>query len=67
MKLLLLFAITAAILALVMIFLSIKMLIKKNSSFPQTRIGHNKMMRSKKIFCPRTMDRMEQMSKKNKI
>jgi hypothetical protein len=67
MEFLSVFLLTAGFVALIMIFLGTKMLLKKGGSFPQTRIGHNKVMRSKKIYCPRTMDRMEQISKKIKI
>lgn len=67
MKLLLLFLITMSILALAILFLGIKMLFKKNGSFPQHRIGHNKTMRANKIYCPRTLDKMERVSKKIKV
>ncbi|MCF8365340.1 MAG: hypothetical protein K9H16_06140 [Bacteroidales bacterium] len=67
MKLLMLFLITFALLALALVFLGIKMLVKKNGSFPQNRIGHNKVMRANKIYCPRTLDKLERMSKKIKV
>lgn len=67
MEFLYLFLITTGLVALIMLFLGTKTLLRKNGSFPQTRIGHNKAMRGKKIFCPRTMHRMEQISKKIKI
>ncbi len=66
MEFLYLFLITAGLVALIMVFLGMKMLLKRNGSFPQTRIGHNKAMRDRKIYCPRTMHRMEQISKKIK-
>ena len=62
-----LFVLTVGLVALIMLFLGTKILLKKNGTFPQTRIGHNKAMRGKKIFCPRTMHRMEQISKKIRI
>lgn len=62
-----LFLLTLGLVAVVMLFLGTKILLKKNGTFPQSRIGHNKAMRGKKIYCPRTMHRMEQMSKKIKI
>lgn len=67
MEFLYVFLITAGLVALIMLFLGTRMLLKRNGTFPQTRIGHNRVMRGKKIYCPRTMDRMEQIAKKIKI
>ncbi len=51
---------TIGLLALAFSGLAIKLLLNKNAKFPEHRIGHNKEMRKRKIYCINTQDRMEQ-------
>jgi hypothetical protein len=41
------------------VFLGIRILFSPAAKFPQHRIGHNKEMRKKEIYCPRTLDKLE--------
>ncbi len=49
-----LLAVTIPILALAFAGFAIKILFKKNGQFPETRVGHNKNLRKKKIYCIKT-------------
>jgi len=51
---------TIGLLALAFSGLAIKLLVKRNGSFPEHRVGHNREMRKKKIYCVNTQDKMEQ-------
>ena len=46
--------ITIPILAIAFAGFAIKILFKKNGEFPETRVGHNKNLRKKKIYCIKT-------------
>ena len=48
------------LLALAFSGLAIKLLLNRNAKFPEHRVGHNKEMRKRKIYCVNTQDRMEQ-------
>ena len=37
---------------------AIKILLLKNGEFPETKIGHNKTMRKRKIFCVNTTQKI---------
>jgi len=49
-----LLVITIPILAIAFAGFAIKILFKKNGQFPETRVGHNKNLRKKKIYCIKT-------------
>ena len=55
-----LIGVTFAFLALAFLGLGIRILFKKNGSFPEHRVGHNKEMRKRKIYCVKTQDKIEQ-------
>ncbi|MEA3446591.1 MAG: hypothetical protein U9R19_17890 [Bacteroidota bacterium] len=44
--------------------LALGILFKKNGSFPEHRIGHNKEMRKRKIYCVNTQEKIEQIKLK---
>jgi hypothetical protein len=46
---------------LAMLGLGITMLIKKSGAFPEHRVGHNKEMRKRKIYCVKTQDKAERL------
>ena len=50
---------TLIIVAASMVFLAIKILLKKNGRFPNTHVGHSAAMRKRGITCVQTMDAME--------
>ncbi len=52
--------ITFCIIAISVILLGIKILLKKGGRFPQTHISGNKALRKKGIVCAKSMDRAEQ-------
>ncbi len=53
MNFLTIFIITAVIIGISVLALSLRMLVKKNGRFPQTSIGHNKNMKNIGISCAR--------------
>jgi len=59
MLLLKIFLLTIGLLTLAFSGIAIKMLVKKNGTFPEHRVGHSKAMRQKKIFCANTQDRID--------
>lgn len=54
-----LIVLSVVLLALAMSGLGIKILLKKNGAFPEHRIGHNRNMRKKKIFCVNTQSKID--------
>ncbi len=60
MEFLKLLLIVVVLVAIGVVFLAIRILLKRNGQFPETHVGHNRNMRSKGITCVKTMDRMEQ-------
>lgn len=50
-----------------MLFLSIKLLLSRKASFPNTHIGHSPAMRKRGITCVQTMDAMERRENPRKI
>ncbi len=54
-----LIGITATLLALAMGGLALQTIFKKNGTFPEHRVGHNREMRKRKVFCVKTQDKME--------
>ena len=55
--------ITLGIVALSVLFLCIKMLLKPGSKFGSTHIGGSKAMRDKGIHCVQSMDALERQEK----
>lgn len=39
--------------------MGVRIFFVKNGKFPETEIGHNREMRKRGIYCPRTMDKIE--------
>jgi hypothetical protein len=54
-----------ALIAIVFILFSVKILIDKNAKFPSGKIGGNRELNKRGIHCPQTQDKVER--KKNKI
>jgi len=53
------FIVSLVLLIVALLFLSVKLLLKKGSRFPQTSVGHNEEMRKRGIYCARTQDALE--------
>ena len=53
------FIFTSVLLLLAILFLGIKIFFTKSGKFPQTRIGNNKDMKKKGIYCAKTLDAIE--------
>lgn len=53
------FIMTAALIGIALIGLSISLLVKKGGRFPEIHIGKNKAMKSRGIHCANTTDRLE--------
>ena len=49
--------ITLLIVAISMVFLSVKVILKKNGRFPNTHVSGNKAMRERGIGCMQSQDR----------
>jgi hypothetical protein len=54
-----------ALIAIVFILFSVKILIDKNAKFPSGKIGGNRELNKRGIHCPQTQDKVER--KKNKV
>ncbi len=52
------FILSIVIMAFVMLGLGIQTFFSKKKSFPETRISRNKAMRSKKIYCAETQQKI---------
>ncbi len=48
------------LMAVAFLGLGTKIFFKKDGKFPEHRVGHNKDMRKKKIYCVKTQDKIEQ-------
>lgn len=59
--------IALAIIAVSMVLLSIKLLIKKHGRFPNTHIGHSPAMRKRGIMCVQSMDFAERQETPHRI
>ena len=53
------FIITSILLLLSVLILGFNIFFNKKGKFPATQIGHNKAMRKKGIYCPRTLDTLD--------
>ncbi len=40
--------------------MALRILFKKDGKFPEHRVGHNREMRKRKIYCVKTQDKIEQ-------
>lgn len=58
---------TLVIIAVSMVLLAIKIIIKKKGRFPNTHIGHSAAMRKQGIHCVQSMDRMERKENPHRI
>ena len=56
---------TIGLIAIVFALFSIKILIKKNGTFPKTKIGGNRALSKQGIYCAQTQDKIER--KKSKV
>ncbi|MEA3505524.1 MAG: hypothetical protein U9R32_10085 [Bacteroidota bacterium] len=54
-----LFLLTLVLVFIAVLLMGIKVLFFKNQKFPETQIGHNKVMKKRKIYCPKTLDAIE--------
>lgn len=55
------------LMAVAMLGLAIRILLKKNGEFPNTHIGGNKNMKKKGIYCAQTYDKIEQAKAKKEL
>ena len=55
-----LIGVTVMLMAVAFLGLGTKIFFKKDGKFPEHRVGHNKDMRKKKIYCVKTQDKIEQ-------
>ena len=58
---------TLGIVALSVLFLCVKMILKPGSKFGSTHIGGSKAMRDRGIHCVQSMDAFERREKKTKV
>lgn len=54
-----LFLVAAVLMMIALLALGFRLFFIKNGKFPETEIGHNREMRKRGIYCPRTMDKIE--------
>ena len=59
--------ITLGIVALSVLFLCIKLVLKPGSKFGSTHIGGSKAMRERGIHCVQSMDAFERMEKRTRV
>ena len=59
MLILKLIGITIILLTLAFAGLALQTIFKKNGTFPEHRVGHNREMRKRKVYCVKTQDKME--------
>ncbi len=53
------FIITTVLVLISIMILGFNIFFTKKGKFPETRIGHNKTLRKKGIYCPRTLDTLD--------
>jgi hypothetical protein len=53
------FIITTVLILISILILGFNIFFTKKGKFPETRIGHNKALRKKGIYCPRTLDTLD--------
>lgn len=58
---------SVALVAIAMLGLAIRILLKRNGQFPNTHIGGNKHMKQRGIYCAQTFDKIEQAKAKKEI
>jgi len=61
------FLLAIALVALAMVGLAIRILLKKGGQFPNTHVGGNKNMRERGIYCAQTLDKIEQSKAKKEL
>lgn len=58
---------SAGLLFIALLGMSVGILFRKDHKFPEHRVGHNKAMRKKKIYCAKTQDAVERKNYFKKI
>jgi len=58
-----LIGISSILIGLVTIGLGVQVFFSKKKKFPSTKIGHNKEMKKRQIYCPQTQDKIAQKRK----
>lgn len=58
---------SVGLLFIALLGMSVGILFRKDHQFPEHRIGHNKVMRKKKIYCAKTQDVVERKNYFKKI
>ncbi|PIF03246.1 MAG: hypothetical protein CR987_00470 [Draconibacterium sp.] len=58
---------TILLMTLAVLFLAIKILLKKNGKFPNTHVSSNKALKKQGITCAHSFDRMEQEKVRKKV
>jgi len=53
-----LISISSFLLAIAFIGFGVQVFFSKKKKFPDTKIGHNKEMKKRKIYCPQTADKI---------
>lgn len=63
------FLLTLALVGIAFLGFSLKLLLHKDGKFPETRVGHNKEMRKRKIYCVKTQQKIidKQIIRENKL
>lgn len=56
-----------ALVAIAMLGLAIRILLKKDGQFPDSHIGGNKHMKQRGIYCAQTFDKIEQSNAKKEL
>lgn len=56
-----------ALVAIAMLGMAIRILLKRDGQFPNTHIGGNKHMKQRGIYCAQTFDKIEQAKAKKEI
>ena len=56
-----------ALVAIAMLGMAVRILLKKNGEFPDTHIGSNKHMKKEGIYCAQTYDKIEQAKAKKEL
>ncbi len=67
MEVIIMIGITVAFVAIIFLALAVKVVFKKNGEFPEHRVGHNSLMRKRKIYCVKTQDVVERKNYMKKL
>jgi hypothetical protein len=61
------FLVTLVLMAIVLIFMGIRVLIIKGSKMSKTSVGGNKDMKRKKVYCIKTEDKLQRIQYRKKL